>query len=312
MCPFVHPKEGRGSVPQDARVIRWVIILGMTVGMIGLLTMGGLAVITDASDGIAASHERTEWHAQFTESSGSSVMDDTTVESLNKIVDGQAYDVAEFALPPGTETGAIILATYSRLNGVSPLEHDLRDDIHQLVMSAPGIFFGIVSRRSNQSTSTVRYHTRILEREGLIVEELVWGKRRLFPVGTDDDDYELFAAIQDELLSEVIAAIARNEPIPVGDLAEVLDRAPSTVSHHLSRLEEGDLINRERQGQSVHVSLTDRIKDVVSIDAHGITISDQIGRHTPMETTPAVTDVSARVDIDQPKPVPLGPSIESD
>jgi DNA-binding transcriptional ArsR family regulator len=48
----------------------------------------------------------------------------------------------------------------------------------------------------------------------------------------------------------VLEALAESAD-SVSGLADRIDRDPSTVSHHLSRLEDDGLIHREREGQAV-------------------------------------------------------------
>lgn len=53
----------------------------------------------------------------------------------------------------------------------------------------------------------------------------------------------------------VLEAVARLEPTSGSELAATLDRDPSTVSHHLSRLADAGLVKRERDGPALHNSL---------------------------------------------------------
>jgi DNA-binding transcriptional ArsR family regulator len=48
----------------------------------------------------------------------------------------------------------------------------------------------------------------------------------------------------------VLVTLAKEGDASVSTIADALDRDPSTVSHHLSRLEEDGLVERERDGRS--------------------------------------------------------------
>lgn len=170
------------------------------------------------------------------------------------------------ALPTVTPESAIVLATYSRWNGVSPLDHELRNELYEIIDRAPGVAMPDVIERANDSRSTVRYHVGILQHENLIQTATVWGLLRLYPRSIGDDEYERFAAIHDSALSPVLVAIVRNPGSSVSTLAEDLDRAPSTVSHHLSRLDEANLITRERDGQCVVVDVTSETEQLLEFE----------------------------------------------
>ncbi|PSP92335.1 hypothetical protein BRC84_06270 [Halobacteriales archaeon QS_1_68_44] len=59
-----------------------------------------------------------------------------------------------------------------------------------------------------------------------------------------------------EVLCDAGRAVARHEPASVTAVAEATDRAPSTVSHHLSALEERGYVERERAGEAVMTTLS--------------------------------------------------------
>lgn len=152
------------------------------------------------------------------------------------------------------------MTTYSRHNDISPLKHECRADIIRIVDVLPGIYLAALVDRINCPASTIRYHTRVLEREEELQRASVWGNLRLYPNDTDPDTFAYYAAIRDPASARVLRFIEVHEPITPGELATLLDRAPSTISHHLSRFEAEDLIVRHRQGESVHVELAHTLR----------------------------------------------------
>lgn len=152
---------------------------------------------------------------------------------------------------------ALLVTTYSRYNDTSPREHQLRSDILAIVDALPGIYLARLIERTDQPASTVRYHTRVLEREDELQRASVWGNLRLYPEDTDPDQFAYYAAIRDQATARVLRAIEAHGPVTPGRLAELVGRAPSTISHHLARFEDEGLIERHRDGESVHVDIAD-------------------------------------------------------
>jgi len=150
---------------------------------------------------------------------------------------------------------------YSRHDDSDPLEHEVRADLYAAIEATPGVNLTALDERVDVSLSSVRHHLRILETEALVETDLINGKRRYFPVGTDDA--VLVAALDDPAKAAVLRAIAAQEPASVSDLADALDRDPSTVSHHLSQLAADDLVERERVGQSVQTTLAPDVRPAV-------------------------------------------------
>jgi len=159
------------------------------------------------------------------------------------------------------------LLRYSRWDDSDPLEHDDRGAVFDAIEETPGIYLTALDERTDGSLSTLRHHLRILEGENLITTEKVRGKRRYFPVRRGGADPALVAALDDPATEGVLTTLADAGPMRGGELAEALDRDPSTVSHHLSRLEDDGLVTREREGRAVLNGLSDAAAVALSDDA---------------------------------------------
>jgi DNA-binding transcriptional ArsR family regulator len=151
--------------------------------------------------------------------------------------------------------------SYSRYDSSDPLENENRVDVYKSIIESPGIYISKLSGETVIHRSTVRYHIRVLEEEGLIVEKVLQGKHRLYPV--EASDLSLVAALDDEATASVLQALLRLEPASVSLLADDLNRTPSTISYHLSRLAEDELITQERDGNTVLTRLPQHVREVL-------------------------------------------------
>ena len=158
--------------------------------------------------------------------------------------------------------GGLLLAGYSRYDSSDPLENAVRQRVFQAIERSPGTYPVEIAGETQISRSTIRYHTRILEEEGLITGEKIRGKQRYFP--GDSDDVELLAALSDDASQAVLSAIERLEPVTVSHLAADLDRAPSTISHHLDHLTDADLVEQERE----YVAVLNRLSSQTRQELH--------------------------------------------
>jgi predicted transcriptional regulator len=163
---------------------------------------------------------------------------------------------------------------YSRYDDSDPLEHDLRESLFESVERTPGSNLSTLAEGADASLSSVRHHLRILEEENLIFGERIRGQRRYF-LGTESEP-ELVAALDDTATEPILRALAASGPASVTELAEELGRDPSTISHHVSRLEDDGLVERERDGQSVQNSLVPVAERVLTRQTGG--------QHRPIAT----------------------------
>jgi DNA-binding transcriptional ArsR family regulator len=181
-----------------------------------------------------------------------SIFEDRVIETAGDLIDDLSGGDS-VVLPVGA-----VLFRYSRFDDSDPLENDVRQQVYETIKRSPGTYISEMSNACDTSRSTVRYHVRILEEEGLIVGEADRGKHRLYPAGSETP--ELAAALNDNATARVLDAIARLEPVTVSALADDLDRSPGTVSYHLNRLANDGLLERERMGNTVVTRLTGDIQ----------------------------------------------------
>jgi DNA-binding transcriptional ArsR family regulator len=158
----------------------------------------------------------------------------------------------------------IVPFRYSSYEGDDPLEHEDRQAIHDYVDENPGAYMSAVSQAVDIPHSTARHHIKILEREGLLENAKVRGRRRLFPAHSQQQ--ELAAAMADDSTAVVLEAIARLGPCSGSALAEEVDKSISTVSHHLSRLADDDLVVREKEGRTTVNRLPSDVQEALAPD----------------------------------------------
>jgi DNA-binding transcriptional ArsR family regulator len=157
---------------------------------------------------------------------------------------------------------------YSRYDDSDPLELETRRAVYDAVRERPGEPITAVSDRADVNLSTARHHVRVLRDEGLVATARVRNCERFYPAGTDD--LELAAAMADESTADILDAMVRHEPASVSAIAEDVDRSPSTVTHHLQKLEDDGIVIRERAGRSVENRLSEAARAALDPDTEAL------------------------------------------
>jgi DNA-binding transcriptional ArsR family regulator len=161
---------------------------------------------------------------------------------------------------------------YSRYDDSDPLAHDTREALFEVVERSPGLHMSAVADAADASLSTARHHLRVLDDEDLVTVAKVRGKRRYFP--GHEADPPLLAALSEPATRRVLEALADHEPAPTGRLADALEKDASTVSHHLSRLAEDGLVERERDGRAKVNSLAPKAARALGEEAATPAVAD--------------------------------------
>lgn len=186
------------------------------------------------------------------------------VERIKHLQDLRYFDTGGGLDAPGiTFPPALLVATgYSRSVTEEPLRHETRRTIFEHIHANPGIARSTLADVSGTTTSTIRYHVDILESANLVEVRTVLGQVRLAETGVPRAHVELRASLADSGTAPVLAGVARLDNPSVTTLAAELDRTPSTVSYHVNRLVDADVLERERNGRSVALRLSEHASEV--------------------------------------------------
>lgn len=248
-------------------LLTWGIILGITMGIV--FSTGATAPAGATIDATTGAVEEPEFPLVPEEDHTSSDpgMDwrtSVTVEAITTDVAQEAMlTIGEASI---SEVGFLFLA-YSRHNDANPLDHEIRAELHSIVSQSPGLSLALLARRSSQPRSTIRYHVKVLESEQTVQRSDVWGKSRLFPLETASDEFAFHAIEHESRLREITGVIAEQEPATVTEIADEVDRAASTVSYHLGRLEDAGVIEREEAESTVVSELSPAFRSFVNEQA---------------------------------------------
>lgn len=164
------------------------------------------------------------------------------------------------------------LAGYQRYEADDPLVHDTRAAIYDRIQSNPGIYLSALTDATDTPMGTVRYHLKILEFEGLVRRANGNGRRRYYPIDVEPGVLETL--LEDSAAREVLSELAASGPTGVGDLAARVDRDPSTITHHTTRLAEMGLVERKRDGRTTLNRLTDEGQAAVPTARAGVPPSE--------------------------------------
>jgi predicted transcriptional regulator len=225
-------------------VLGAVLVVGVTTIWIGSVTEAVVWVVGTAGANAVIQHGGVSFSC-----SGVSTLVPTGTGMIKSLVCGWAGKL-------------FVFCGYSRYDGSDPLDHETRERIYGAVTADPGLFLSELAERLDTSLSTVRHHVRVLEDESLLTSEKINGKRRYYPISIEDP--QLVAALGESATASVLDTLSRLGPASGTELADALDRDPSTVSHHLSRLADAGLIEREQRGRMVVSRLSARTRTALT------------------------------------------------
>ncbi|XGI83985.1 winged helix-turn-helix transcriptional regulator [Halorutilales archaeon Cl-col2-1] len=152
-----------------------------------------------------------------------------------------------------------------------------RRDIYMEIDSTPGIHFRELLRELDYAQGTLQYQLRQLEDEGLVEVSDDGDYTRYYTSDSfESEDKAVMNALRREYSRRIIGHLADEGALSTSELSERIDKSRSTISWHLSRLEEEDVVEKEREGRSVLYSLKepDKIRRLYTV--HRKSFSDRL------------------------------------
>jgi len=153
-------------------------------------------------------------------------------------------------------------------------ELDSRRAIYQRIADAPGIHFRALFEELEYAQGTLQYQLRWLADEGLIETSDDGQYTRYYPAADfDAADQTVMNALRREYSRRILGHLLADGPLSTSELSDRLQKANSTVSWHLSKLSEADLVKKRRDGRSVvyRVRDPDRVRYLYTVHRQSFT-----------------------------------------
>lgn len=149
------------------------------------------------------------------------------------------------ALGPGI--GGIPL--YSRIDADELLENETRAELYGLIQEEPGLSMQELSDRTGNGWGTVVYHLERLEENDYVMSRPSGNARRFYTTGDiDSGEAEIMALLQEDTPGRIVRTLLEEPGLNGRELADRLDLAPSTVSKHVTRLQDAEIVSEDPDG----------------------------------------------------------------
>lgn len=131
-----------------------------------------------------------------------------------------------------------------------PLEVESRRRIYEALQDSPGSHFSELKRTLEMATGTLQYHLRVLEERGLIDTREDGRYTRYFPTfEVDRRDKELLGLLRQETPRRIVLDLLEHDGAQLTQVSDRLDLAPSTISFHMDKLVEAEVVEKPERGR---------------------------------------------------------------
>lgn len=142
---------------------------------------------------------------------------------------------------------------------------DIRRDVYNLVKKFAGCHFRELERKSKLPTGTIRYHLTYLVKQGLLSEVKKGNTLHYFPQTYTSENKKLLALLRQQSIRHILVCILEKPNCNHEELVAFVKLSPSTVSWHLKRLVQEQIITATKQGRKTFCSLLVNKNEIVKL-----------------------------------------------
>lgn len=136
------------------------------------------------------------------------------------------------------------------------LELEIRQTIYSLISLSPGLHFREIQRRTKIATGQLTYHLDYLQKAGLIKMENDGEYLRYYAhIQITDGERRVLELARQRSIRHILLYLLENDNCNHDYLVRNLDIAPSTISWHLKKLIDADVVNKKVEGRKSFYSL---------------------------------------------------------
>jgi len=145
------------------------------------------------------------------------------------------------------------------------LELDARKKTYETVERFAGCNFNEIVRKSGLSNGSASYHIHYLIRHNLVKEEKKGNRAAYFPIWPRSENSKLLALLRQKSVRGIILFILENNNCEHGEIADFAKISPSTVTWHLKKLEDENVIISSKQGRTKKYSLIIDREEIINL-----------------------------------------------
>ena len=145
------------------------------------------------------------------------------------------------------------------------LELESRKNIYEIVIKHAGCHFREIERKSHLPYSTLKYHLNFLTKHELIFQQKENNKINYFPKDFQTKNLKLLSLLRQKSTRKIILFITFNDKCYHSDIARYLSLSQSTISWHLLKLINSNIIKADRENHKIKYSLAVNLEEIIKL-----------------------------------------------
>ncbi len=145
------------------------------------------------------------------------------------------------------------------------LELDVRKKIYDIIKKFAGCHFREIERISKLSTGTVKYHLDYLANRGLIDLIKEGNNSRYFPRYFNSENKRLMSLLRQKSIRKILLFMLIHNNCNHEQVVKYVKLSPSTVSWHLKKLKESNVVGFIRTGRKTYYNILINKEEIINL-----------------------------------------------
>lgn len=139
------------------------------------------------------------------------------------------------------------------------LELEVRRDIYRLIEDKPGLHVRAIQKALDLPYGTTTYHLNYLEKAGLVTPKMDGGFKRYYASHkVSRRDKEILTLLRQKVPRRICTHLLLDPGMTHQELLEEFEISASTLSYHMKKLVEADVVRQEKEGRHSHYHVEER------------------------------------------------------
>jgi predicted transcriptional regulator len=141
---------------------------------------------------------------------------------------------------------------------INALELEIRRSLYSLISTCPGLHFREIQRRTEMATGQLTYHLDYLVKAGLLRTSSDGEYLRYYAYPEiGDEERRILELVHHKSIRHILLCLLENDVCNNEQLTEHLRLSPSTVSWHIRRLVDENIVEKKTSGRESLYSVND-------------------------------------------------------
>ena len=151
-----------------------------------------------------------------------------------------------------------------------------RTRIYDYIKKNPGAHLRMITRELEMGMGATQHHLDILEKSGKVKSRRINIYRHYYAVEVLDAEHNILAFLRQETAMDILTYLMEHPGSTQSDIINFKGFSAPTISWHMTRLEQADLISSIKEGRTIRYTITNMPSIAMALKTYHPSVWDKM------------------------------------